>query len=307
MRLCLPLLFMPKNNDDNSTMTIESLPSWHAHLALDFAAHGEKTVLTRNLHQGPLRVQKALYPEGAGICHAVMLHPPAGIAGGDCLTVDIGLAERSHAVLCTPGATQWYKSKPDHPASMTVNLTLSEHAKLDWLPQENILFDASHAQLRTTVQLPRSASALGWDTVMLGRHASGEHWQHARVLQRTRIVRGGRCLWLEDSDLASDDGLRDNGAALAGHRIFGTFWAVGAAATGALAQAFAAQLPYTPTLKAGVTFLQDEPDVHTGGAVMLRVLGDDMAQVRACMVTAWQHFRPLFHGVPAVPLRLWAM
>jgi urease accessory protein len=288
-------------------MTLQQPPSWQAHLALDFAAQGERTVLTRNAHHGPLRVQKALYPEGARICHAVMLHPPAGVAGGDHLVVDVQLGPQTHAVLCTPGATQWYKSKPDHPASMTVGLTLSEDAKLDWLPQENILFNASHAQLSTAVHLPSSASALGWDTLMLGRSASGEQWADASVMQRTQIVRGGRSLWLENSQWHSNDMLRDNLAALAGHSILGTFWAVGAAATSELAQDFATHLPYTPALKAGITFLQDGQDVPTGGAIMLRVLGNDMAQVRACMVRAWQHFRPLLHGVPAVPLRLWAM
>src|SRR5690606_37666990 len=73
---------------------------WNAQLTLAFTAQGSgRTVLARNRHEGPLLVQKALYPEGPAICHATILHPPSGIAGGDHLSMDIGLAHGSHAEL----------------------------------------------------------------------------------------------------------------------------------------------------------------------------------------------------------------
>jgi len=42
-------------------------------------------------------VQKALYPEGENLCHAVLIHPPGGIAGGDQLTIEVSLGEESEA------------------------------------------------------------------------------------------------------------------------------------------------------------------------------------------------------------------
>ena len=57
---------------------------WDASLLLEFtkSSISKKTLLSRREHFGPLLIQKALYPEGDEICHAVVLHPPAGIAGG---------------------------------------------------------------------------------------------------------------------------------------------------------------------------------------------------------------------------------
>jgi urease accessory protein len=278
---------------------------WQAELTLSFAAREGKTVLIHNAHAGPLRVQKALYPESADICHAIVVHPPAGIAGGDALNIHITLQDSAHAVISTPGATQWYKSNADQAAAMKLALRLGEQTKLDWLPQENILFDGSHVQILTQLDIAPSASAIGWDVCMLGRTAKGETWQHASLLQRNHITRGGKALWIEHSDLGSLDTLRSNAAALAGHCIMGTLWAVGEQANSEMAQTFAADLPYRSDLKAGVSCLNDE---HSqGGVLLLRVLGDDMQTVRACMVDAWLRLRPLIHGVQAVPLRLWAL
>ena len=60
---------------------------WHAALSLAYIRRGEQSVLVRRSHVGPLVVQRSLYPEGDAVCHTVLLHPPAGIAGGDHLQV----------------------------------------------------------------------------------------------------------------------------------------------------------------------------------------------------------------------------
>ncbi len=83
---------------------------WHASLALEFERREGKSVLAARRHDGPLVVQKPFYPEGSGVCHAIIVHPPAGIAGGDDLDLALHTGTRAHALLTTPGAAKWYRS-----------------------------------------------------------------------------------------------------------------------------------------------------------------------------------------------------
>src|SRR5215210_9442834 len=116
--------------------------SWRASLALDYERRGAKTVLARRSHDGPLVVQKALYPEGEAVCHGIVVHPPAGIAGGDELDIDIRAGANAHALLTTPGAGKWYRSAGPW-ARMRVGVEVGEGACVEWLPQETIVFDGA--------------------------------------------------------------------------------------------------------------------------------------------------------------------
>jgi urease accessory protein len=68
---------------------------WHGHLQLDYRRADSRTVL-QDRHDGPLRVLRSLYPEGPGVCHNVLVHPPGGLVGGDTLQIDATVAPHAH-------------------------------------------------------------------------------------------------------------------------------------------------------------------------------------------------------------------
>src|SRR6059036_3586460 len=103
--------------------------SWHARLELGYERCAERTVLTYRSHEGPLVVQKSLYPEGEAVCQNIVVHPPGGVVGGDRLALDIRLATQAHAQLTTPGAAKWYRSS-DAIAHQSIDLHIAAGATL---------------------------------------------------------------------------------------------------------------------------------------------------------------------------------
>lgn len=188
--------------------------SWKARLRLGFRNVDEKTVLSEKRFEGPLVVQKPLYPDGPERCHAIIVHPPGGIAGGDELVVEIGTRGKATALLTTPGAAKWYRSAG---AWAKQSLRFDVQGSLEWLPRETIVFDGALADFQTQVVLGDEASYIGWEVACVGRFKRGQ------VKLDTRVRRGRRTLFIEKGEIDGGGRLMQSRAGLGGHSVFGTF------------------------------------------------------------------------------------
>jgi urease accessory protein len=193
---------------------------WRGRLALRYAVDGDGRCVGRDEHHGPLRVLKALYPEGAAICQHVLVHPPGGIVGGDVLDIDVQLEHGAHALLTTPGATRFYRSA-GAPAQQQARLQLAGGARLEWLPLEAIAYPGCLARNGVEFSLQPGAEMIGWDLLALGLPASDGAFGSGRFEQ---------CLawpgvWLERGTIdARDTRWLSSPLGLGGHRALATAW-----------------------------------------------------------------------------------
>jgi urease accessory protein len=242
--------------------------SWRARLALEFALQGNKTVLARRASDGPLVVQKPLYPDGPQRCHAIVVHPPGGIAGGDELFLDV--KAEGTALLTTPGAAKWYRSAG---AWAKQTLQFGVEGGLEWLPRETIVFDGALAQLDTIIELGPQASYVGWEIVCLGRFKRGRLKTHLRIMQERRM------LFVEKGEIEGGGRLMRSAAGLGGCSVFGTFIATSAEKLSSEGLAIT-RLP---------------------GLLIARYLGDSSEEALHAFTRLWKLLRP-----SAVEPRIWS-
>ncbi len=282
---------------DADVPEIHASAAWQASLELRFALRAERTALVHRRHEGPLQVQKALYPEGPGICHVALLHPPGGIAGRDRLNIRCATGQNSHALLTTPGATKWYRSAGGA-AAQHLQFALQGDSVLEWLPRENILFDACKAAMSTEIRLAARARYLGWEILCFGRRASGEQWRRGDLRLDTRILREGRIAWAEHAQLTAGSGFGDSPVGLAGFSVSATFLAAGFEANAALLQQCRALALRDEGSRHGVTWLP--------GMLCARYLGDSSEEAFGWFTALWTLLRPALLGRVAQVPRLWA-
>jgi urease accessory protein len=287
--------------DSTSALAIADTSSemsagWKASLTLYFEKRLNRTVLAKRAHKGPLVIQKILYPEGDLTPHGVIIHPPGGVAGGDQLSIDLSLKNGAQALLTTPGATKWYKSA-GRQAQQHINIHLEDDSQLEWLPQENIVFEDGNVELNTSVNLSDKAIFSTWDIVCLGRKASGEAWQTGRFKQRVAIKRNGRLIWNELALMTPDSLVMKSVAGLRGNVIFGGFVVAAGAVPEEIVDA-CRLISVSSSARIGVSAL---PDVFTA-----RYIGQCTQEARTYFEALRQCLRPWYASKEAVAPRIWA-
>jgi urease accessory protein len=262
--------------------------SWKARLDLNFDFQDGRTILSGKRFDGPLVVQKPLYPEGGAVCHAIVVHPPAGMAGGDELSLTIQTKQDSSVLLTTPGAGKWYRCAGPRASQ---KLTFRVEGSLEWLPQETIVFDGALAGMECEVALGAQARYIGWEILCLGRTGSGERFNSGRIGLKTLITRSERPLWWERGAIDAGGRLMQSPAGLGGRSVCATLLAA------------------APDIGADVVArcrdVQGVAVTLLPGVLVARHLGDSSEIAKQRFVQLWEILRPAVCGRDAQEPRIW--
>lgn len=257
-----------------STLSLHQRAKGRAHVALRPRLHG--------LHQSGSA--KAIVLDGREV---VFLNTSGGLTGGDTLAYGLVIENGARVTATTQTAERVYRSTTGA-AQIGLNFTVGAGCHLDWLPQETILFDASHAKRRTEINLGAGATCLMAETVTLGRAAMGEAVTRCDFHDWRQISRAGKPLHLEALRL-TDASLAPRAALLAGARAVSTVVLISPEAE-AMAARIAPLLPHE-SMRAAASCLP--------GRLVIRLMAGEAWPLR-------QHLAQLLCTLRGAPLpRVW--
>ena len=146
---------------------------------------------------------KAMLPRVQGaVPEVVFLNTSGGLTGGDRLAYDLVIPPESTVIATTQTAERGYAS-PGPAASVKVTATVGAGGRLNWLPQETLIYEDAHVSRETKIELSGNAACLIVESIVLGRHAMGEVPRRARLTDRRLVTRNGRPVWAETLRLDS--------------------------------------------------------------------------------------------------------
>ncbi len=137
---------------------------------------------------GPLRLRFPRLAEDA--LEAILINTGGGIAGGDRLEIAVEAGEGARVALTSQAAEKIYRATGPA-ARITLRLTARSGARLDWLPQETILFDRARVARTLDAEVAPDARLTICEAIVFGRTAMDERVRSGTWRDQWRIRRGG--------------------------------------------------------------------------------------------------------------------
>ncbi|NEO98845.1 MAG: urease accessory protein UreD [Symploca sp. SIO2E9] len=270
---------------------------WHGNLELIYAHRDGKTQLTYNKMRSPLKVQRPFYPEGRVVCHSVILHTAGGIVGGDILSSYIHLQPNAQALITTAAAAKIYRSNGLE-ARQSIQIQIAPGARLEWLPQEAIIFNGAVYRQDLRVELAPGASWLSWEVTRFGRSARGEKFLQGQWRSHTEVWQQGKPLWIDRQWLPGIEEVLSSPHGLAGKPIVGTLACLGQTISPEIIE----QVKELWKTKEGIG---EVGVTRLLSGLLCRYRGASTTEVRNWFTQVWQLLRLSFSGhLPNKP-RIW--
>ncbi|MCX5494658.1 urease accessory protein UreD [Kaistia dalseonensis] len=172
------------------------------HARISFRRDGDAIRLREFHQQGCCKIRLPRVEPGDPP-EAVLLNTSGGVTGGDHLVFEVDIGAGASAVVTTQAAERIYRRLAGA-GRIENRLTVGAGARLDWLPQETILFDRSALDRNLEVDLAEDASALLLESIVFGRGAMGETVKTLSLADRWRVRRGGRLVFADGISIDGD-------------------------------------------------------------------------------------------------------
>ncbi|MEM7555761.1 MAG: urease accessory protein UreD [Cyanobacteria bacterium P01_A01_bin.84] len=295
----------------------QSSQSWHGKLNLVYKAHQDKTILITSQNQAPLKVQRPFYPEGKQVCHSVILHTAGGVVGGDKLSCNFHLQERSQALITTAAAAKIYRTNGMQ-ARQNIHIKVDENACLEWLPQETIVFNGANYRQDLRVELAPGASWIGWEITRFGRSARGEKFIQGAWRNYTEVWQNDKPLWIDRQYLPANEEVFHSPHGLAGKPLVGNLVYLGKPVSQEIVEQIRGLWEKLDLQKSDLQKLDlqklDLSKVPSSygvtrleNGVLCRYRGDRLSEVRDWFISVWQLLRMDFLSRGACLPRVWML
>lgn len=212
------------------------------------------------------------------------------------MNIHVTVEKSAAALITTPAASKFYQSSGPA-AKLTQRLTV--HGDLEWLPNENIYFPGTSAQVNTRIHLSGQARFLGWEISCAGRPSSGHSFDHGHVEQRLSIARGHNLILHERMFLDGSKEPRRAAYGWQGKPVWATLICVAHQAARLVNEV----RPATSDFE-GLSAVSAPPTVDDA-LLIVRVLGDSAERARGLFERLYQILRPKILGKSVVRPRIW--
>lgn len=179
----------------SSGQTVQNQPRAQGAVNLSVCASDRGTRLKDLRQSGAL---KLLFPRtGTPDLQSVLINTAGGITGGDSFHIQADAEAETQLTLTTQTAERAYRAQPDQTGHLQTQLSIGQGARLDWLPQETILFQGCALQRSLHIDMAADATLLMAEPLVFGRQAMGEVLSEASFADRIEIRRNGTLTYLD--------------------------------------------------------------------------------------------------------------
>ncbi|MDF1717817.1 MAG: urease accessory protein UreD, partial [Antarcticimicrobium sp.] len=146
-----------------------------------------------------------MFPRQRGAAlEAILINTAGGITGGDRFSAALEVGANAHLAVTTQAAERAYRAQPGEIAQVRTRAQVAAGARLDWLPQETILFNAAALHRKLRIDLDGDARLLLLEPLVFGRAAMGETLTGIHFRDRIEITRQGAPLYIDALAFSGD-------------------------------------------------------------------------------------------------------